>query len=200
MQSKSSIMSQKHSKNTLFVTVFHPRSKDAEGQKMNCQIIHFLLRFAFNSLADLRVQFRLCDWKSPKLSVSGLTKRAIKNCNCFQYGACVNPGSVKVSSSALHPLLETLLHIAGAKTHKLARHFNAMKCDFASTILLHVALCQDRINTQKLTSKKHKISQHILDRRILLDSSVGVMHGVFESILELIFVYICKYIYIYIHK
>jgi len=56
------------------------------------QIIHFLLRLAFNFLADSRVQFRFCGWKSPKLSVSGLTKRTTKNWNCFHYGACVNHG------------------------------------------------------------------------------------------------------------
>ena len=37
--------------------------------------------------------FYLSPWKSPKLSLPGLTKSATKNCNCFHYGACINPGS-----------------------------------------------------------------------------------------------------------
>jgi len=39
----------------------------------------------------------------------GLTKHATKSRNCFLYGECVNPGSVKVSVKALYPLLETLV-------------------------------------------------------------------------------------------
>jgi len=52
----------------------------------------FFIQICFQ-FSDLRVQFRFCNWKSPKLIVSGLTKRATKNCNCFHYGACINPGS-----------------------------------------------------------------------------------------------------------
>jgi len=47
-------MPQKQSKNTLFVTLFHPRSKGAAGKK-NLQKNYFLLKFAFDFLTDLRV-------------------------------------------------------------------------------------------------------------------------------------------------
>ena len=69
-------------------------SKASQAQKLH--MIYFVLKFAFNFLVDLRVQIRVCGWKS--LSVTGLTKRATKNCNCFLYDACVNLGSVKVSA------------------------------------------------------------------------------------------------------
>ena len=85
----------KSSKDAPFVALFHPRFKSAAG-KNKLNIICFLLKFAFNFLADLRVQIRCCGWKSLKLSVTGWTKRTTINCNCFLYGACVNPGSMKV--------------------------------------------------------------------------------------------------------
>jgi len=53
--------------------------------------------FGYNS------RFAVENWKSPKLSVSWLTKRAIENCNCLHYGACVNPGSVKIERFSTIP-------------------------------------------------------------------------------------------------
>jgi len=70
--------------------------KRRRQKKLN--MIYFVLKFTFNFLADVRVQIRFCGWKSLKLSVTRLTRRATINCNCFLYGACVNPGSVKVST------------------------------------------------------------------------------------------------------
>jgi len=92
-----------HKKSARIHHLWHYFIKDSKAQQAKKNAYNlFNIQFCFIFFAGLLAQFWFCGWKFPKLSVTGLIKRATRNCNCFLYGGCVNPGSVKVSAYALY--------------------------------------------------------------------------------------------------
>ena len=85
----------------VFAKLFHTSVKGAAGKKI--EKIYFLLRFAFNFLPELRVKIKFCGWKSTKLSVTGLTKRATKNWKLLPLCRMRQPCSRKIECLSTIP-------------------------------------------------------------------------------------------------